>query len=175
MASGKTTLGRALADATGRRFVDLDEYITERQGQSVSEIFSTRGEDAFREMEREALSAVVACTDTPMIVACGGGTPCFGDNMERMSAAGTTVWLDAPVEVLLRRLRLERSARPLVAPLDGGGELERFVSENLERRRPYYSKAAYCFDSSWLESEQEIAESVSRFLELIDKSAENIK
>lgn len=167
MASGKTTLGRALAVATGRRFVDLDEYIVTRQGKSVSEIFADGGEKEFRTVEREALAEVIAAGVGPMIVACGGGTPCFGDNLELMTAAGTTVWLDAPVEVLLRRLRLESSGRPLVAGLDGKGELEGYVLENLRRRRPYYSRAALTFDSSRLETEQEIADSVTRFIELV--------
>lgn len=167
MASGKTTLGRALAAATGRGFVDLDDYIAGRQGQSVSEIFATMGEDAFRAMEREALSDIIARSDAQLIVACGGGTPCFGDNMDLMSAAGTTVWLDAPVGVLLRRLRLERAGRPLVAGLVGPGELERYVSVNLERRRPYYSRASCRFDSSRLESEAEITDSVGRLIPLV--------
>lgn len=164
MASGKTTLGRALADATKRSFIDLDDYIEARQGQSISEIFASRGESAFRDMEREALAEVAAMTDSTLVVACGGGTPCFGDNMELMERAGVTVMLEAPVDVILRRLRLERSKRPLVASLDGNGELEKYVRDNLDRRRPYYSRAAHVFDSSRLESVEEIDRSVKAFI-----------
>ena len=168
MASGKTTLGRALADATKRSFVDLDDYIEARQGQSISRIFATGGEGAFRAVEREALAEVAAVTDKALVVACGGGTPCFGDNMELMEQAGVTVMLDAPVDVIMRRLRLERSKRPLVASLDDrGGELEKYVRDNLDRRRPYYSRAAHVFDSSRLESVEEIDQSVRAFIDSV--------
>lgn len=171
MASGKTTLGRALADATKRSFVDLDDYIEARQGQTISRIFATLGEAAFRDMEREALAEIVAATDRQLVVACGGGTPCFGDNMEVMDRAGVTVMLEAPLEVILRRLRLERSKRPLVASLDGDGELEQYVRVNLDRRRPYYSRAAHVFDSSRLESVEEIDQSVRDFIaQILDNS-----
>lgn len=164
MASGKTTLGRVLADATKRSFIDLDDYIEACHGQSISEIFASRGESAFRDMEREALSEVAAMTDSTLVVACGGGTPCFGDNMELMERSGVTVMLEAPVDVILRRLRLERSKRPLVASLDGNGELEKYVRDNLDRRLPYYSRAAHVFDSSRLESVEEIDRSVKAFI-----------
>lgn len=171
MASGKTTLGRALADATKRSFVDLDDYIEARQGQTISRIFATLGEAAFRDMEREALAEIVAATDRQLVVACGGGTPCFGDNMEVMDRAGVTVMLEAPLEVILRRLRLERSKRPLVASLDGDGELEQYVRVNLDRRRPYYSRATHVFDSSRLESVEEIDQSVRDFIaQILDNS-----
>lgn len=171
MASGKTTLGRALADVTKRSFVDLDDYIEARQGQTISSIFATLGEAAFRDMEREALTEIVAATDRQLVVACGGGTPCFGDNMEVMDRAGVTVMLEAPLEVILRRLRLERSKRPLVASLDGDGELEQYVRVNLDRRRPYYSRATHVFDSSRLESVEEIDQSVRDFIaQILDNS-----
>lgn len=170
MASGKTTLGRALAAASGRCFVDLDDYIVSRCRQTITEIFAAQGEAAFRELERRALVEVAQIRDCNLVVACGGGTPCFGDNMAVMERAGTTVWLDAPESVILRRLRLARSERPLVANLDEGGELERYVSENISRRKPYYSRAALRFDSSRLESESEIAESVGQFLRMMSSN-----
>lgn len=164
MASGKTTFGRALAAAMGRHFVDLDDYIVVKTGMSVSEIFADKGETGFREMEHAALAELIARHDKDLVVACGGGTPCFGDNMDIMCCSGLTVWLDAPIATLLRRLREDRAGRPLVAKLDGGGELERYVAENLERRNPHYNRAQMRFDSSRLESEPEIAESVENFM-----------
>ena len=94
MGSGKTTLGRAVAARTGIRFIDLDDYIEEREGCSIREIFASRGEDAFRAIERDALQEVSRMADT--LVACGGGTPCFGDNMDLLNRCGLTVYLDAP-------------------------------------------------------------------------------
>lgn len=166
MAAGKTTFGKALAKAYRRRFIDLDDYISDKAGMSVSEIFAQHGEEVFRDMERRALAGLADNLSDPLIVACGGGTPCFGDNMAIMSNSGMTVWLDTSCEVILRRLRDNRDGRPLVASLDGGGELENYVAENLERRRPFYSRAKIRFDSSHLESEAEISESVASFIRL---------
>ena len=166
MASGKTTLGRALAAATGRRFIDLDEYIEASAGKTISQIFAEDGESHFRETESRSLVELIDNPDrSNLIIACGGGTPCFGDNMSMMNGAGLTVWLTAPIEVIVRRLVAERSARPLVSKLSDGGELENYVAENLQRRAPHYGKAHKRFDSSKLESESEIAESVRLFIE----------
>ncbi len=167
MASGKTTLGRALAAATGRRFIDLDEYIESSVGKTISRIFADDGEASFRETESRSLAELIRNADgrESIIIACGGGTPCFGDNMTVMNRAGLTVRLNAPQEVIIRRLIAERSARPLVAKLADGGELETYVAENLRRREPHYSLAAESFDSSRLETESEIADSVRLFIE----------
>lgn len=167
MASGKTTLGRALAASTGRRFIDLDEYIETSVGKTISRIFAEDGEASFRETESRSLAELIinANGGERVIIACGGGTPCFGDNMDVMNAAGLTVRLNAPQDVIIRRLIAERSARPLVAKLADGGELETFVAENLRRREPHYSRAAGSFDSSRLETESEIADSVRLFIE----------
>lgn len=165
MASGKTTLGRALAAETGVRFVDLDEYIEDQAGKSVSRIFAEEGEARFRQLESLALEELTATAGDGVIVACGGGTPCFGNNMDLMNEAGTTVWLTTSPEVIIRRLVAERSKRPLVASLSDGGELESYVIDNLDRRSPHYSRSSARFDSSRLENETEISESVRLFIE----------
>lgn len=166
MASGKTTLGRALAAAAGRRFVDLDEYIEDKAGKTVNRIFAEDGEPAFRRLEAEALAELADYSgDDGLIVACGGGTPCFGGNMELMNSKGLTVRLVTSEKVIIRRLVAERSSRPLVARLSAGVELERYVSENMARREAYYSRAAASFDSSRLESEAEVTQSVKLFID----------
>ncbi|MDE6238496.1 MAG: shikimate kinase [Muribaculaceae bacterium] len=164
MASGKTTLGRALAASTGMRFVDLDEFIEVEAGKSINDIFAEDGESGFRRLESLILRKLTATDDDNIIVACGGGTPCFGDNMEVMNQAGMTVWLTAPVEVIIRRLEAERASRPLVARLSDGDELKRYVMDNLEQRTPHYSRSKARFDSSKLECEAEIDESVKIFI-----------
>ncbi|MDE5567589.1 MAG: shikimate kinase, partial [Muribaculaceae bacterium] len=130
-------------------------------------IVADDGEAAFRETESRSLAELIRNADgrESIIIACGGGTPCFGDNMTVMNRAGLTVRLNAPQEVIIRRLIAERSARPLVAKLADGGELETYVAENLRRREPHYSLAAESFDSSRLETESEIADSVRLFIE----------
>ncbi len=164
MGSGKTTLGRAVSARTGVRFIDLDDYIEQREGCTIKEIFATRGEQAFRDIERSALAEVSDLDDT--LVACGGGTPCFGDNMEVMNSRGLTVYLDAPHSSLLSRLKEGRAKRPLIAALSDD-ELSEFIHRQLDMRSPYYSRAVLRFDSSRLEDTDQVNESVDRFLKLI--------
>lgn len=166
MGSGKTTLGQAVARRTGMRFVDLDDYIESRAGITVKEIFATRGEAAFRDMEREAIAALGADSET--VVACGGGTPCFGDNMAALNRMGTTVYLKAPHSRLLERLKLGRDKRPLIAALDDEA-LSDFITSQLAWREPYYSRALVTFDSSRLDDEEQLEESVDKFVKLILK------
>lgn len=161
MASGKTTFGRALARELGREFIDLDFYIQQRFRSSVAEIFATRGEEEFRRMEREMLHEVGEFAD--VVIACGGGTPCFFDNMDYMNSRGTAVWLQAGIDRIAQRVCLSPGKRPLLASLEGE-ELKKKIKENLDSRIPYYSKAALTFGSEQLEDRRQIAGSVARFL-----------
>ena len=102
MGAGKTTLGRALAKATGMQFIDLDCYIEERFRKTIAQIFAEKGEEHFRDLERRMLHEVGEFED--VIISTGGGTPCFFDNIEYMNSQGTTVYLDVPVERLHIRL-----------------------------------------------------------------------
>lgn len=163
MGCGKTTLGRALGRATGLRFVDLDSMIEARSGLSIARLFALQGPEGFRALESEVLAEVAAAAPaTPTVVACGGGTPCFNGNMDLMNRAGTTVWLTAPPGVILTRLKQARDGRPLLAGKTDA-ELEAFVVASLDERRPHYSRAAFTFDSSRLETAAQIGESVARF------------
>lgn len=162
MGCGKTTLGRALAGATGLELIDLDEYIEQKAGMTIDRIFGEHGEEAFRAMEREALAAVATRED--VIIACGGGTPCRDGMMDLMNSAGLTVWLRASLPVLHRRLCEGRATRPLIASISSDDALMDFIRVNLEKRSPFYSRAGACFDSSRLESEAEIEDSVNRFV-----------
>lgn len=161
MGCGKSTLGRALAATTGLQFIDLDTYIERRFHANIRDIFRTEGEEAFRLKERNMLREVSQFED--VIVACGGGTPCFFDNMEVMNSAGLTVWLQASRPVLHRRLSLGRYKRPLIASMTGT-ELDTFIADSLEKRTPSYGKSAHTFCSDRLEDKSQIQETVTRFI-----------
>lgn len=161
MGSGKSTLGRALSRATGMPFVDLDNYIEGRYHKTVKEIFAERGEDGFRQVERNMLHEVADFEN--VIVACGGGTPCFFDNMEYMNRHGITVFLNTSIDKLHTRLMRGRHKRPLIADKNDE-ELREFIITALEKRMPHYSKAQVSFTSDLLDTESEIDDTVKLFL-----------
>ncbi len=161
MGSGKSTLGRALSRATGMTLIDLDVYIESRYRKSVSEIFESQGEGGFRDVERRMLHEVSDFED--VIVACGGGTPCFFDNIEYMNTHGVTVLLEASEDVLFERLKVGRRKRPLIASMSDE-ELREFISKALSVRMPYYGKASERFCSDRLDDAEQIAESTAEFI-----------
>ena len=139
MASGKSTFGKELAKDKGLPFLDLDECVESREGRSISEIFAKEGEEYFRKREREILHEICNETDE-FVLATGGGTPCFFDNMDYMNQAGTTVFLNTSPLVIVDRLKRQRADRPLLA-MYSDDELEFFVREHLESRLSFYLKA----------------------------------
>lgn len=139
MGCGKTHIGKYLAQSSGYRFLDLDEYIEAREGCSVAEIFLRHGEDYFRYKEREALHLTAGLEQ--VVIACGGGTPCFFDNAQWINAHGLAVFLDIPLPVLASRLEKEREKRPLLNGV-GPSSLEMFIEERLDKRRAFYQLAA---------------------------------
>ena len=162
MGCGKSTMGRLVSQATGAGFIDLDAYIVNRFHKSVGEIFAERGEEGFRLLERAMLSEVADFED--VIIACGGGTPCFYDNMELINSAGTSVWLDASVDVLHSRLLRGQHKRPLLAGLTPE-QLRQFIEKGLAERAPHYSKAHHRFNTTLLETEADRQQTASRFID----------
>lgn len=160
-ASGKTTFGRALARRMGWTFIDLDFYITQRFRASVHDIFAREGEEGFRHKESAMLREAGEMED--VVVACGGGTPCFGSNMDYMLSRGLTVWLDTQSGRLVERLKAGGSRRPLVSGLREE-ELADYVSRTARERQPFYSRAAIKVDGTHLENRSQIEETVAAFL-----------
>ena len=160
MGSGKTTLGRALAAEIGIPFIDLDHYIEKRYCKTIAQLFAEKGEEGFREIERRMLHEVGEFED--VIISTGGGTPCFFDNIEYMNAQGTTVYLDVPVERLHIRLSIAKGKRPLIKDKNNE-ELMEFITEQLAKRAPHYSKAQYSFKADRLEDTMQVKESVEAF------------
>lgn len=137
-ASGKSTWGRQLALAWNWRFLDLDVAIEARTGMRIPEIFAAHGEAYFREREREALHATKQHQQT--IIATGGGTPCFFDNLEFINREGVSVFLEVPLDSLLQRLRRRGNHRPLFSEQDQE-KLRRQLHEKYRLRLPYYEQA----------------------------------
>ena len=167
MGCGKTTLGRALATALGKQFIDLDFYITQRFRKSVNELFAEKGEAEFRRIEREMLHEAGEFSDT--IIACGGGTPCHYDNIDYMNSRGTTIWLQANRTRLIERLVLGAHKRPLIAG-KSREEIGVLLDTMLSERTPYYSKAVMTIDSSRLETRPQIAETVAELIPLLTEA-----
>lgn len=165
MACGKTTFGRALARRLNRQFIDLDFYIEQRFRKSIREIFAEKGEAEFRRMEREMLREVGEFDN--VVVACGGGTPCFSDNMDYMSQRGLTVWLEASEERIVERLMANNSRRPLMAGKNQS-ELQEAVHAGLAARFPHYSRATVRFSGEQLEDRHQIADTVSTFIDRLN-------
>ena len=144
--SGKSTLGRQLAAHYKREFVDLDKVIIREAGRSIPEIFVAEGEIGFRQREAAALTRVSA-RPTPLVVATGGGTPCFHDNMLLLKRVGFVLWLAVPVPELVRRLAAagQAAARPLLAATAHGSSPEADLSAHLHRtleaREQFYAQA----------------------------------
>ena len=164
MGAGKTTLGKACARQLKLEFIDLDWYIEERFHKTIPQLFAERGEDGFRQLERNMLHEAGEFED--VVISVGGGTPCFFDNMEYMNRQGMTVFLDVNADVLFRRLRVATQQRPI---LQGKTEeeLRGFIDKALESRLPHYRKAKRTFDGSQLENRSQIAESVNRLQQLL--------
>lgn len=137
MCAGKSRIGRELAPLLGLPFHDLDRVIEQRVG-PIRTFFDREGEAAFRAVEADVLSDLLG--RDPAVIATGGGTPCAGDNLQRMQQAGPLVWLDVPLDVLLPRIVRTGGDRPLLAGLKGEALRQR-VMELLAPRLPVYAQA----------------------------------
>lgn len=138
MGAGKTYWGIRLAQRLGVPFVDLDSRIETGERQPIEAVFSQQGETVFRRVEQRYLHELGETP--PCVVATGGGTPCFFDNMMWMNAHGTTVFLNPPLDVLVARLRADPTIRPLLAGVPAE-QLENHISRLLELRAPFYYQA----------------------------------
>lgn len=143
MGSGKTYLGKALADQLGFAFLDLDALIEVGEGLCIAEIFGRVGEQAFREMEARYLRTLAG--HHHLVVATGGGAPCFFNNMDWMNGHGVSIYLHAEPALLAARLAGEKEKRPLLRQLDDG-QLLAFIESKYSERRPFYDRANLQFD-----------------------------
>lgn len=152
MGSGKSWWGETISTAAGIPFYDLDTEIEKSAGTDIGSIFRERGETYFRLQERKALLELAERIQPGQglnssdnqhwhaVVATGGGTPCFMDNMKWMNEKGITVWLNPPIEELLERLEMETEKRPLLQG-KAGLELSGLIQAKMEEREPFYKMA----------------------------------
>ena len=139
MGSGKTHWGKLVADEMKMPFFDLDKVITDKEQKTVTEIFAENGEEYFRVKEREVLESLTAEHER-FILSCGGGTPCFFNNISFMKKQGKVVWLNTQVDVLVSRLLKEKNTRPLIRDIPSS-ELKGFIMKKLLSRKLYYQQA----------------------------------
>ncbi len=140
MGSGKSTLGRRLAEHAGLQFVDMDHYIEQRNCKTIPKIFAEEGETEFRNKERKALEEVSAFSD--VVIATGGGAPCFFDNIDFMNRTGKTIFLNIDPDILAARLMQSKTERPLIKG-KSKEELVQFIDETLKIRNRFYSRAHF--------------------------------
>lgn len=162
MGSGKSYTAQRLAALVGYPFLDLDDWIEEINQQTIAELFEHRGEEGFRQLEKQTLRQLEQLPN--LVLATGGGTPCFDDNMEWMKQQGITIYLRTSIDILFQRLRPEIAHRPL---LQGKNDeaLRYFIEQKLSERVPCYEKAHLIIDQT--EANSDLAELIYRQLSQI--------
>lgn len=165
MGAGKTTIGKALSDEMNIPFYDLDWYIEARMHRNIKQLFEERGEEGFRKIEQAMLHEVAK--NENVIIACGGGTPCFFDNMDYMNRQGTTIYLKALPEVLYAHLKMGKIIRPLLLGKTEE-EIGQLIVRQVAERESYYLKAEYVLNINLLNSAEKIKEAVYSLRELLN-------
>lgn len=138
MGSGKSTLGKKLANKLKLQFLDLDQLVEEQERCTVTEIFDNKGEDYFRALETAVLKDSIL-TNTDFVLSLGGGTPCFNNNMEFINQNGVSIYLKYNAGILTSRLLAAKQERPLIAGKNEE-ELKQFVVDLLTQREPFYNQ-----------------------------------
>lgn len=138
MGSGKSTLGKKIACKLNHTFLDFDTVIEQAEGTSIAQLFASLGEEEFRKLEQTHLQAISSAT--PLVIATGGGTPCFFDNMAWMNTQGLTCYLYLNPKTLSQRLVKNKASRPVISKV-ADADLEDFVSDKLTERANFYREA----------------------------------
>ncbi|MBD3637167.1 MAG: shikimate kinase [Crocinitomicaceae bacterium] len=152
MGAGKTTLGKRLAGRLDTTFVDMDKAIEEEEKMRVEEIFAQKGEDYFRELEKNWIKKI---NDKQAVISLGGGTPCQEDVMKVLRQKGVPVYLKVDNGILTTRLMQSKTVRPLIAPFKNDPEkMRNFVNEKVAEREKFYLQSKLIFESSDVKSEK---------------------
>ena len=150
MGSGKSYLGKLWATQNNLTFYDLDEMIEEIECNFIKEIFDKKGEEYFRKSEAEILRKTIKLENS--IIACGGGTACFYDNINWMNENGTTVFLNPSNDILIKNLLPQKDKRPLLQNIHAD-ELQNFIENKLRERLPFYKASKIMLDNDYLNDE----------------------
>lgn len=155
MGSGKSYIGKQLAERIDQKFIDFDEEIEKRENSTISEIFQNKGEIFFRKLERKILEEIIALNEDA-VISLGGGTPCYGNNMELIKASNkvTSFYLKLNIENLTERLEAEKAHRPMISHLEERDKLEEFIRKHLFERGFYYNQSDYIIDCNNKTSEE---------------------
>jgi shikimate kinase len=150
MGSGKSYWGNGWSESFDLPLIDLDAEIEKYAGKTIPEIFQEKGEAYFRKTERKVLHQFFS--KDHFIMSCGGGTPCYFDNMRQMNRHGITIYLKSNPELLAERLRHEKSTRPLIKDI-ADDKLVDFIQQKLEGRKAYYTQSIYHLETQFLTNE----------------------
>lgn len=160
MGSGKSTLGNELASVLNYKFLDLDDFIAQKENSTISNLFKTKGEIYFRKKETHYLRGIVNQTDD-IVLSLGGGTPCYSENMELINASSNVVsfYLKLSIPHLSKRLFAAKEQRPLISHINTEEGMLEFIGKHLFERSPYYTKARHTINTD-NKSLKEVLESI---------------
>lgn len=164
MGAGKTTVGKDLAKALSLTFYDLDWYIETRMRRTVKDIFDERGEEGFRKIEHNMLHEVAEFEN--VVISCGGGTPCFFDNIDYMNRQGETIYLQATPEMLHAHLKMGKGVRPLLLNKTEE-EVLAFIKEQLAFREQFYLQAKHVLNVNLMDSYDKIASHIEKIKKML--------
>ena len=159
MASGKSFIGKTLAQVLDFNFIDLDDYIVDKEEQSIKTIFEKKGEIYFRKIEHLALKELLLKEEN-IVLSLGGGTPCYSNNMDLLLNAKQveTIYLQVSIQETIARLQADTNKRPLISHLKNKEELIEFVGKHIFERSTFYNKATYKINAD--SSKKSIIESI---------------
>ena len=141
--SGKSSWGKKLANALQYSFVDLDKLIEQQEELSIEEIFTEKGEEYFRNLEHKYLLKTVVMNH--VVISCGGGTPCYHNNMDLINANGISFYLNGAIGLLVDRILNSKMRRPMFLGIEKA-EIEKKMEELFLNRTPFFEQAHYSFN-----------------------------
>ena len=166
MGAGKTTVGKVLARKLNIEFFDLDWYIEARFRMKIPQIFAEKGEGEFRRLEQLMLHEVAEMED--VVISCGGGTPCFFDNMEFINRQSESFYLKASPEVLKTHLLMAKTPRPLIIGKTPEQLIE-YITESLAEREKFYLKAKHIIDIHVMHTKAQIQQYADQIYNMVNQ------